>query len=50
MGAAMAEGSVAPPEDGAEGKCGEASDAWGGSEVTVTRVGVIYTVLAMWLI
>ena len=47
MGAEMAEGGVAPPEDGAEGRCGEASDACGGTEVAATRVGVIYTVLAM---
>ena len=50
VGAEMAETGVALPEDGAEGGCGEASDAGGGSEVADVQLNVTYTILAMCLI
>ena len=45
MGAEMAEGGIAAPEDGAEGGGGEAGDVAGGSEVADAHVGMLYTVL-----
>lgn len=50
MDAETAEGGVAGLEDGADGEVGEAGDVAGGSEEADAHVGVMYTVLGMWLI